>query len=102
MTWRTTRRFGCALAVTGLTMLAVFAFVLRPAADVPEFAAVKARWQSSEGYLLDRNDFVLDTLRHDYGVRRFAWVSLDQISPALVGAVIEGEDHRFRGHSGID
>lgn len=36
-----------------------------------------------------------------YEIRQ-EWVSLDQISPELVQAVIVAEDHRFRQHEGVD
>ncbi len=71
-------------------------------ADAPDFATVRSRWQSSEAYLLDRHGVVIDSVRIDYGVRRFQWVPLDSISTALVDAVVDGEDHRFWTHGGVD
>jgi penicillin-binding protein 1C len=76
--------------------------VIRPSSDVPDFDAVKAQWVPSEAYLLDRNGEVLDTARLNFGVRRFEWVSLNAISPALVNAIVDGEDRRFWNHSGVD
>ncbi len=69
---------------------------------VPDFATVRARWQPSESYLLDRNGVLLDSTRMDYGVRRFGWVALDSISTALIDAVVAAEDHRFWIHHGVD
>ncbi len=84
--------------------LCALAFWLRSpdAAAVPDFATVRARWQPSEAYLLDRDGVLLDSARMDYGVRRFDWISLDSISPALIEAVIAAEDHRFWTHHGVD
>ncbi len=71
-------------------------------ADMPDFATVRARWQSSEAYLLDRHGVPIDSVRIDYGVRRFDWVPLDAVSTALIDAVVDGEDHRFWTHPGVD
>ena len=68
----------------------------------PTAAQVRANYRPSEAYLLDRHGQVLDTRRVNLGVRRFGWTPLREISPALVAAVIEGEDHRFWQHHGVD
>ena len=91
------------LVTISVVLVAISGFVAwLTYADVPDFATVRARWQSSEAYLLDRHGVVIDSARIDYGVRRFQWVPLDSISTALVDAVVDGEDHRFWTHSGID
>jgi penicillin-binding protein 1C len=69
---------------------------------VADFATVRARWQPSEAYLLDRSGVQLDSARIDYGVRRFDWIALDSISTALIDAVVDGEDRRFWTHHGVD
>jgi penicillin-binding protein 1C len=89
-------------ALAAAPLLALAVLVLWPAADVPEFAAVHARWTPSEAYLIDRHGELLDETRVNFGVRRFEWVPLDAISPAFVSAVIDGEDRRFWNHSGVD
>src|SRR5512147_2242056 len=76
--------------------------IVVPAGGVADFATVRARWQPSEAYLLDRNGVLLDSTRIDYGVRRFDWIALDAISTALIDAVVDGEDRRFWTHHGID
>jgi penicillin-binding protein 1C len=68
----------------------------------PEFAAVRAAFIPSDAFLLDRNGVVLDTVRIDMKVRRHEWQPLEAISPALVSAVVQGEDARFWEHDGID
>jgi len=77
-------------------------WLLGPSASVPTFANVRAEWRSSEGYLLDRHGVVIDSVRLDYGVRRFNWIALDDVSSALVDAIVDGEDRRFRDHAGVD
>jgi len=95
---RTLRRAAIALAALALVPVAWFAWP----AGVPDYAAVRDAWQPSEAWLLDRHGVVLDQERLDLRVRRYQWVSLEEISPALVDAVIAGEDRRFRAHHGVD
>jgi penicillin-binding protein 1C len=95
------RRLLLAVAATG-ACAALAAWLIRPAAAVPDFAAIRAQWQSSEGYLLDRNGALIDSVRLDYGIRRLDWVPLGDVSTALQDAIVDGEDRRFWTHSGVD
>jgi penicillin-binding protein 1C len=56
----------------------------------------------SDAWLLDRHDAVIASRRIRYDVRRLAWVPLSDVSPALVTAIIEGEDRHFWHHHGVD
>ena len=69
---------------------------------MPAFNEVKSAWRPSEAYLLDRNGKPLHELRMDFTVRRLPWVGLDQVSTALVAAVLAAEDRRFYQHHGVD
>src|SRR6202046_5607608 len=69
---------------------------------MPTFTEVRTRWHPSEAQLLDRNDNTIDELRIDPHGRRFAWTSLDQVSPALTKAIIAAEDVRFGNHLAVD
>ena len=69
---------------------------------LPSFEAVKASWRPSEAYLLDRNGKLLHELRLDLTVRRLPWVALEQVSPALIAAILTAEDRRFYQHHGVD
>jgi penicillin-binding protein 1C len=71
-------------------------------AVVPSYAEVVARQRPSEALLLDRRGEVLDVQRRDFGVRRLAWVHVADVSPALLAAVVQGEDRRFASHRGVD
>ena len=71
-------------------------------AALPDFAQVRANWQSSEAVLLDRNGELLQEVRVDPKVRRTRWTPLAEISPALVAAVLKAEDQRFFEHAGVD
>jgi penicillin-binding protein 1C len=66
------------------------------------FDDVRAAWRPSDKALLDRHGAVLHERRVDPGSRRLAWTALDDVSPALVSAVIASEDRRFREHDGVD
>ena len=69
---------------------------------VPSFAAVRAAYVPSDAWLLDRHGVVIDSRRVRLDVRRLAWVPLEQVSPALVAAIVDGEDRHFWQHHGID
>ena len=86
----------------GLTPFLLSAVVAATAAEIPDYAQVKRQWRSSEAWLLDRNGVELQRLRVDMSVRRFEWVRLDRVSPALKDALLASEDQRFYEHDGVD
>ena len=69
---------------------------------LPSFAQVRAAHRPSDIGFVDRHGEPLQTLRVDPQVRRLAWVPLEDMSPALLQAVVESEDRRFWEHSGVD
>jgi penicillin-binding protein 1C len=69
---------------------------------VVSYQDVKARYLSSDAVLLDRHGVILQQMRVDARERKLAWVSLEDISPALRSALIASEDKRFYQHSGVD
>jgi len=68
----------------------------------PPFEQVVASWRPSEAYLLDRHGEVIHQRRVDLSVQRRPWTRLDEVSPALVGALLTAEDRRFHEHGGVD
>lgn len=88
---------GSALALA----LTVVAMVLWPT-SVPRFGAVQSGYRPTDAYLLDRHGAILDIERMRFDVRTLPWVRLDEVSPALVAAIVEGEDRRFWQHGGVD
>ena len=78
------------------------ALVTAPASATPTFAEVRAAHRASDVTLQDRHGTPVQTLRVDASVRRLAWVPLQDLSPALVSAIVLGEDQRFWQHSGVD
>jgi penicillin-binding protein 1C len=69
---------------------------------LPSAAEVRAAHKVSDLTLLDRQGTPLQTLRVDRAVRRLPWVPLEQMSPALLQAIVLSEDRRFWAHSGVD
>ncbi|HEY7639007.1 MAG TPA: penicillin-binding protein 1C [Steroidobacteraceae bacterium] len=88
--------------LSSLALLAAAVLAIAWPAQAPDFVAVRARFTPSDAFMIDRNGAVLDTARIDFEVRRFEWQPLPAISPALVAAVVRGEDARFWEHGGID
>lgn len=68
----------------------------------PSFDAVRAAHVPSERLVLDRQGEVIHRLRTDPAVRRGPWTPLEQVSPALIEAVVRSEDQRFFTHGGVD
>jgi penicillin-binding protein 1C len=71
-------------------------------APLPSFEAIRGAFRPSEALLLDRNGEPLDEIRIDPDGRRLPWVALNDVSPAMVRAIIASEDRRFRSHRGVD
>ena len=69
---------------------------------LPSFQEVKNSYKKSDAALLDRHGRVIHELRVDSKGRRLDWVGIKDISPALRKAVLQSEDRRFYGHSGVD
>ena len=71
-------------------------------AVLPSIMEVRASFRPSDSSLLDRHGTIIHERRLDFQLRRLAWTSLADISPALQAAVIATEDRRFYNHSGVD
>jgi penicillin-binding protein 1C len=96
-------RVGAVASVVIVTAVVfVVALMLLIPAKVEDFAAVRAKWVPSEAYLLDRNGVAIEQQRMDFKSRRFEWMPLDSVSPALIAAIVDGEDRRFWEHGGVD
>ncbi|TAN40215.1 MAG: penicillin-binding protein 1C [Nitrospirae bacterium] len=78
------------------------AFFPPEAAALPSYEQVKASYRKSEAVLLDRHGAVLHDLRIDPNGRRLEWVSLRDISPSVIRAVIQSEDRGYYAHAGVD
>jgi penicillin-binding protein 1C len=85
-----------------LALAAAGASAWLAAPEPPSFASVRAAHRPSEALLLDRVGRVLHERRADAHERRLAWTTLDELSPALVPALLAVEDRRFFSHPGVD
>ena len=66
------------------------------------FAEVRTAWTESEAWLLARDGQPLHSLRVDLRQRRLPWTRLEDISPAILRALLASEDRRFYEHAGVD
>jgi penicillin-binding protein 1C len=92
-------------AFAGMTTSAVgvcVAFAATAPATPPSFDSIRTAHTPSDRYLLDRNGEPLQRIRVDNKVRRSEWVKLDDVSPAMIDAVLASEDKRFFDHGGVD
>src|SRR6185436_9218782 len=87
----------CSCFVVAFTISLLFA----PYA-VPSFDSVRRDWRASDAWLLDRHGEPLSRVRIDRERRRGDWVAAEEVSPALVAAVLASEDRRFHEHAGVD
>ncbi len=69
---------------------------------IPTFEKVKADYQPSDSWLLARDGQVLQQVRVNHQLRRLQWVAIEDVSPALLQALLLSEDKRFYEHSGVD
>ncbi len=72
------------------------------AAEIPGFQQVRDQHRVSDFILLDRQGQPLQGLRLDPRRRALGWVPLQDMSPALLRAMLLSEDQRFYEHSGVD
>ncbi len=98
---RTRRSRRAALAIALLAPLLLIASTWLPLA-VPSYEQIRARHRASAAFLLDRHGNRIDSTRRDLGERRGAWRPLAEVSPAVIEALVAGEDRRFRAHGGVD
>jgi penicillin-binding protein 1C len=87
------------VVLVGLAGLAVAPAV---ATAVPSFDAVRAAHRPSDLLVLDRQGEPLQSLRLDDTRRVLPWVPVEDLSPALLAALVRGEDRRFWAHAGVD
>ncbi|MEQ1668025.1 MAG: transglycosylase domain-containing protein [Sulfuriferula sp.] len=72
------------------------------AANLPSFKVVRAQHVSSVVNLLDRNGVILNQRIIYPQQQRLPWVALNELSPALLSALLVSEDQRFYQHQGVD
>ena len=70
--------------------------------NLPSFDEVQHNWQSSYASLLDRHGSVLTRQRINKEQHRLDWTPLNEVSPALIDALLFTEDRDFYRHHGVD
>lgn len=85
-----------------LACILLASFQAGPAVAAPSYEQVREQYRASDIVLLDRGGHPLQRMRTDYQGRRGDWLALNDVSPALLAAVIQSEDKRFYSHSGVD
>ncbi len=85
-----------------LSILLLFIAAPAQAAEIPGFTQVRSQHRVSDFVLLDRQGQPLQGLRLDPLRRALGWVPLQEMSPALLRAMLLSEDQRFYEHSGVD
>ncbi|MEO8409044.1 MAG: transglycosylase domain-containing protein, partial [Propionivibrio sp.] len=88
-------------AVRTLFHLLLALFCL-PASALPSFSQVRAAYVESDALLLARDGRPLHGVRIDFTQRRLPWTRIEDVSPALLRALLASEDRRFYEHSGVD
>lgn len=82
----------------GLAVLLVTALLIQ-IRDVPSLASIKKTFRSNNLTVLDRNGQVIDEIVKKQNVRRLNWVTLDEVPPAFVEAVLKNENWRLSSDS---
>jgi len=85
-------------SLVGLLLIAAGSAVFA----LPSFDEVKAAHRPSDLTIIDRHGVPIQTLRTDRSVRRLDWVALEDLSPAVMSALVLSEDRRFFEHGGVD
>ncbi len=90
-------------ALRSAFLLLGLAFALAlPAHALPRFAELKASYTESDAWLLARDGQILQSTRIDLTRRRLPWTRIEDVSPALLRALLASEDRKFYEHSGVD
>ncbi len=90
------------LALSGLAVFLLLVCATGLARALPTFAEVKNAHTSSDAWLLARDERPLHRLRIDFQKRRFPWTRIEDVSPALLRALLVSEDRNFYAHDGVD
>ncbi len=68
----------------------------------PGFAEIRSAYVESDAYLLARDGRPLHSKRIDMTQRRLPWTRIEDVSPALLRALLASEDRKFYAHAGVD
>ena len=83
-------------------LIAVASAASQRASAAPTFRDVRAAYVESDAWLLARDGWPLQSKRIDMTARRLPWTRIEDVSPALLRALLVSEDRQFYEHSGVD
>lgn len=92
---------GCKM-VRSLVLFVSLALLNGQASALPSFAEVRSAYIASDAWLLARDGRPIQSQRVDMKVRRLPWTRVEEVSPALLRALLASEDRRFYEHAGVD
>lgn len=69
---------------------------------LPALNETKNNYTDSEAWLLARDGRPLQSRRIDLKTRRLPWTRIEEVSPALLRALLVSEDRNFYSHGGVD
>jgi penicillin-binding protein 1C len=90
------------VTVISISLLVCLYHCSNPNLTIPSLAKTRDEYRLSEGFLLDRNGIELQQVRLSFQGRRAEWTRLEEVSPALLSALLQAEDQHFYAHHGID
>ncbi|MBK7355500.1 penicillin-binding protein 1C [Propionivibrio sp.] len=73
-----------------------------PTSAAPSFSEVRSAYVESDALLLARDGRPLQSKRIDMTQRRLPWTRIEDVSPALLRALLASEDRKFYEHAGVD
>ena len=100
---KTLVRFAAGIGAFGIILAITVYLILHTGSyNGPSFEEVRVGHIRSETALFDRNGVIIHELRTEETGRRLEWTPLQDVSPALIAAVLAAEDRRFYRHHGVD
>jgi penicillin-binding protein 1C len=90
-----------ALSISLFTVAGIV-FIASDHPVLPSFERVRADFKPSDILVLDQGGRALQQVRGTDKYRSLPWVELQQVSKALVPAILKSEDKNFLAHGGVD
>lgn len=82
-------------------------FILTPifiwlTTSISSFESIRSHYKPSDVWIVDRNNYPLESIRTHQKSRSLDWTQWSEVSPAFQDLLIQAEDHRFFHHPGVD
>lgn len=69
---------------------------------IPQWSEVKNNFTPSDLWIVDKNNYPLESIRRDSKQRSLAWMKIEEVSPIFLQLLLQAEDKRFYSHNGVD